>query len=395
MRKAYRRYLIVAAVAAAAGLAAVAVLNVVIDPFGAYRLVPIAALDDFKAEAGGRIGKAETLRRGHWDVVVLGSSRAQVGVNPYDRLWGQSMVANAALGGTNIYETVRVLKYTLQVCRPRQVIFLLDFVMFDGNRKCHPTFTQSRFNDDRGLVEYHVGNLLGAHATFASWQVLVDWARRNPTRYDDRGHVIRYGGWLTTPARERFERTMRQFVRDRYRGFAYSSGRVEDFREIVRQCTACDIELMVAVTPIHALQLETMRQMGLWDDFERFKRDLVAVVAQEQAARPSAPTIGLWDFTGYKSLEAEPIPPAGDMTPMKWYWESSHFTEALGAVVLRRMLHLPTPDDVEAGDFGAPITPANIGDHLTDIRRQRDKYARDNPAEIAAVAKMAEQFRDR
>ena len=144
MRRPYRRYLKIVAAAVTIGLAVVGVFNAVIDPFGAYRIIEVPALGDYKAEAGGRIGKAETIRRSAWDVIVLGSSRAQVGVDPYDELWAGSVVANAALGGTNLQETVQVLQYSLQVSRPRRVILLMDFVLMDDNQVGHPTFSQSR-----------------------------------------------------------------------------------------------------------------------------------------------------------------------------------------------------------------------------------------------------------
>lgn len=394
MRRPYKKYLRILVVVIAAGLLAVGAFNLVIDPFGAYRLINIPALNAFRSQASARIGKAEMLRHGRWDVLVFGSSRADIGVDPYDKLWGRQVVGNAALGGTNIFETIRMLKYAMKASPPRKVIFFMDFVMFDASRTCHPSFLLSRFNPDRSLVEYHLGNLLGAHALSASWQVLVDYAKSKPSRSDDRGHMAHYRtqrpGERVAP-RHRFARTLRHFLLTRYRDFTYSPARMDDFRRMVRICADRGIPVIVVIPPIHAMQLEAIRLTGLWDDFERFKRDLVTVVARARQNHPSGPAIDLWDFTSYSGLNAETIPPAKDTTPMKWYWESSHFTAALGSLVLRRVLGLSIPAGIEAEDFGVRLTRANIDAHLAEIRRQRAQYARGHGRDIEMIRKLAKQ----
>ena len=383
MSKLHKKYLSYCSLVFLLGMALVAALNLVVDPFGAYRTVNIDALRGHRAKLGDRIAKAEMLRRGPWDVVILGSSRAQVGIDPSDSLWEGARVINGALTATNLLELAGVMEYAAEVSRPKRVIFMVDFLMFDENRAPQSGFAKSRFNTDRSLAEYHTGSLLGAHATASSWQVLKDWARSKPSRYDESGHALGIGHRSKYTARYRFKRTLENFLEGMYAHYLYSPTRVDCFRRLVRTCLANGTELTVAISPVHALQLEAIRQAGLWLDFERFKRDLVAVVSQEEESF-SIP-VAVWDFTSFAGPNAEPVPPAEDPADMNWYWESSHYKSELGQLVLKRVIGDPQPVKDWASNFGTQINAANVEQHLSKLRRQREDYVASHPEDMALL----------
>ena len=390
MRRSYKTYWRIWATSTALGLIAVGAFNVVIDPFGAYRAVELGPLKGYRPKLGDRIGKAEALRRGPWDVLVLGSSRAAVGIDAYDPAWGQAKVLNVGLAATNLYETAGIVDYAIEVCRPRKIVFLVDFLMFDRKRSCQDTFTKSRFNANRSICEYHMGNLLGTHAVTSSWDVLKDFFRSKRSRYDDRGHVMLLDEWADRTTRSYFERTLTKFLNGMYADYVYSASRVTHFRHIVETCISRDIELVVAFAPVHALQLEAIAQAGLWQDFEKCKRDLVRVVAEETSQSAGSPLAVIWDFTSYTGLNAEAVPPTEDPSEMQWYLESSHFRDTAGSLILRRIMSLPMPPVAEAQGFGVQLTPANIENHIEAIRQQRSRYDADNPREIDMVRRLAQ-----
>jgi hypothetical protein len=70
---------------------------------------------------------------------------------------------------------------------------------------------------------------------------------------------------------------------------------------------------------------------------------------------------------------------------MKFYFENSHYTPAMGAFILDRMFLGAT------NEFGAVLTTANIEEHLQRIREQREKWARHHPAEVQWVQGISRQ----
>ena len=94
----------------------------------------------------------------------------------------------------------------------------------------------------------------------------------------------------------------------------------------------------------------------------------------------------LWDFTGYWGPTMEEVPPPGDTTTrMKYYFENSHYTPAMGALMLDHMFGDATKE------FGARIGPANLEAHLQRIRQQRESYAAGHAEEIRQVQQISKR----
>jgi len=76
---------------------------------------------------------------------------------------------------------------------------------------------------------------------------------------------------------------------------------------------------------------------------------------------------------------------------MHGYRESSHFTAALGAQAIERMLG-KSAEAVGEPRFGARLDPDNIEAHLARLRAERVAYAESQP-EIAWVNRVVESLR--
>ena len=51
---------------------------------------------------------------------------------------------------------------------------------------------------------------------------------------------------------------------------------------------------------------------------------------EEEADRVGKEPHVIWDFSYPNDITQEPLPEYGDVSPMKWYWEFSHYREELG-----------------------------------------------------------------
>ena len=74
-RAIFREYLKALALMAGIALAVIAAIGVIVDPHHVFDLFHSKRLEAAKTSRGTRMYKAEELRRGHWDIVVLGNSR--------------------------------------------------------------------------------------------------------------------------------------------------------------------------------------------------------------------------------------------------------------------------------------------------------------------------------
>ena len=392
MRPSFRLYSRVVAACTLAGLAVVAALNLLVDPLGAYPWASLKAMEPYRRQLMSRPAKAEMLLRNRCDVLLLGTSRVQAGMPVDHPAYGTTNVLNLGLAGTTLPEIAAVLEFALRHQRPRRVLLGADFFLFSDVRGEGANFDNSRFNPELQSFDYHFKNILGSHMVADSWMLLRQRSRGEPPPKTDRGFLsksLRPGA----SQRESFVRGVRRFLTEPevYGAYHYSQERLNIFRQMLRRCRDEQVELLVFIPPVHALELETVHVAGLWPAFERWKGDLARILAEEGVAD----TVPFWDFTGYAGFVGENVPAEGDTTTrMRWYFENSHFTPALGELVLNRLLSKGS-SAAGALDFGERMTTNNAAMHLARLRQERDAYVASHPAEIEWMNRLAAEVKGR
>ena len=384
----HRSYLRVSVGTVGLALLLLALFNLAVDPFGAYPLTALKIFQPYRGRFTSRAGKSEAVAHGNYDILLVGTSRVEFGLPVSHSAYGLDRVYNLGLEGTSLPELLAVLDFAIRQHCPKQVVFGVDFFLFSDVRAARPDFENSRFSPHLNAFEYHLRNVLDWDATARSWSLVE---RLKHHRQPQAAHLGFVPKKVPQGMSQRtvFERRIQDFLvnPETYGGYHYSPTRLKEFREMVRLCRSHNIDLKIFIPPVHTLQLETIRESGLWSTFEQWKRDAVNVVAEETKDDPTP----LWDFTGFKGRVAEEVPAAGDTTTrMKWYIDSSHFTPALGQLVLDRML----PQGASSGeisDFGVPLAPANVEEQLERIRADRQVYAAAHPGEIEWLRQLALQ----
>jgi len=357
----------------------VALFNLLVDPLNAYPSVHLKTFDGLRGRQSGRVARAELARRGDWGVAVFGTSRPKAGMPADHLIFSTNRTCNLAVDAARMSEAAAMFDYTRRHNPLRRVLLFLDFAMFRGSTFYRFDFDDSRFNPQLSLFEYHCKNLLGADATSHSYELSLDLVQKNlPPEGSRNGfHVrsLRPG----TSQRVLFDKSLRALA------FGYASQRVatnemQGLRDVLAAAHEHHIELVLAINPVHALDLELLVAGDNWSRFEQWKRDTVAMIAR------AAPETLLWDFTGYWEPTTEAVPAPGDTTTrMKFYFENSHYTPTMGALILDRMFLRAT------NNFGALITVTNIEEHLQLIREQREAYARDHAADVQWVQRISKQ----
>ncbi len=361
-----------------------AVFNLLVDPLGAYPAIGLHSLDAYRGRFSTRAAKAEAVAHHRYDMILLGTSRVEFGMPMTHPAYGSARVYDLGLAGTSLPELKAALEFAIAHNELKRVVFGVDFLLFSDQRAHRADFDASPFNPDFNVFEYHARNLFDWDATDRSWSLIDRILHHRPPAAGQRGFIPRV---IPGKRSQRliFANRIREFLvaPETYGDYHYSPKRLGELREMIRVCRARNIDLSIFIPPVHALDMETIRIAGLWPVFEQWKRDAMAIVAEETKDRP----LPLWDFTGFKGPLAEPVPPPGDHTTrMKYYIESSHFTPAMGALVLDRIF--PQPGISPQSDFGVPLTPANLEQHLQQLRADREAFVTANTAELAWIEQI-------
>lgn len=357
-------------------LVVVATLNALVDPYAAHGWIDLESLRPYRVRLISRVAKAELLDRERCEVAILGTSRAQIALDPDYAGWDGASVCNLALTGAGLAELEHVYRYALRHDTLRQVLFEVD--LFD-RRTPHEDFGLSRFNPDLHPFDYASSLLLGASATRASLRVIRDLRRKRLAPHTYRG--LTRLDWAERPAsvHERFawslERTIGAPMSSRLEG--YDALGAERVARLVAQGRARGVEVTLVILPRHAISLQALREGGAWPTVERWKRDLVAALEGLDRVEP----VALWDFMSFDGYSAERVPPssAGLDAEMRWHWDAVHVRPEFGNLVIDRILG---GDGSNADSIGARLTARNLESHLARLEREGRQYPLRHPDEL-------------
>jgi len=393
MTQSAARYLWAWVMSTVALLVAVVAVNVVVDPYGLFRIVDVPGLNRIKSQAGERAAlfKRTGVERMRPASLVLGNSRAEIGFDPESPAWPESArpVFNLALPGAGIAAVADELAEALRSTSPRLVVVGLDFLDFRVDPSSDESFTAQPANADstRGLRD-RAAALLTLNALADSLTTIRAQHEPYAASLTDAGFNPKRD-YIGVSRREGYFAMFRQ--RDQENARAYVSGPKSVFQTGKRPAPAFDavdniiararergIALRLVLYPYHVHTLMLFQLTGLWPAYEDWKRELVGRV---DAARGTM-DVELWDFTGFSRYTDEQVPRPGDTrTELQWYWEAGHFKKSLGDLLLANMFDKRNNHE----QWGRQLTGRNLDELLRQQREARDDYVRTHPDDVTAL----------
>jgi hypothetical protein len=372
----------------AALLAAVVVVNWVVNPYGAWRSTVIdpahRVTGTDRTEAGERVTTAYRVRAEQPTTLLVGSSRVVAGM--YIEHGAQDGVFNASMSGASLAEIAAILRLAMANPRLRRVIWGVDFYAFDrrfmGFR--HPETRVRLEGDERQVMALRIKEtLLSMRALDDSRRVLLRAARGRrtgpftaPVPWPE--DVIR--ARLENPGRPGLDQAddaalkaqMKNWI-DNYSGYRPSGRLLAVFREAVAEVRAAGIDVVLFVPPLSRCELEVLDQTGSWRAFQTWKRDLLT-------AGP------YWDFSGYGKLDR--------MDSL--FLDVAHFWPAVGHAMLREFVGLGCercgPLAQLVREAGVWVDAATIEAHLARLEAMRTavRSPRDGCGQLVAEMVRAE-----
>ena len=346
-----------------------------------------------------RMSKAIAVQRLKPTAIILGTSRAEAGIDPLHPGWSDHPVYNLAISSANIYEIFRYLQHAQAVQPLKQVVLMLDFFMFNAvSQDDKQDFDERRLAVDvEGYPQGSNYDIFSSIASLDAFRSSIDtfFKQSKTSDYFPNGmsnnteiyNVIQWKGGN----HYEFIFSENCYLNNLYNNFNFATAK-RDLWQVYRQLIAMvyqqKLGLHIVISPSHARQFEAIAVKGLWQTFEQWKLQLVQINEQE-AAKSGEELLPIWDFSGYNSYTTEKVPPLGDAnTEMQWYWESSHYKKELGDLVLDRVFGHQEPGRTVHPDFGTLITSENIELHLRQVRNDRQKWRTSFPEDAQEIERL-------
>jgi hypothetical protein len=366
-----------------------------VDPYGIYRdratllqqSNPILVMNE-------RVFKTVGLARTPADIVLLGTSRTDIGIGRDNPAFAGKRVLNLATFGQPIRETRRLMEIAVMEGRTKTIIVGLDFFAFNTLFAPPSDYVEENYNP---LRPYTL--MLSVSSLSDAWAVT---RRKVPAEGD-----CCFGDGFRTPTKrehlagsyqQQFAANERMYLLEKYLpypacdfSFDTRDGKtsLDDFREMLSLAHQHHIDLRFFISPSHARQWETLAVAGLWDKWEAWKRKLVEL--NHQAAVDAAgKALPLWDFSGYDAVSTEAVPSAIERERlMRWYSDSSHYTPDLGIRIMQRVFG-QSVQDVPA-DWGRLLHEQQIDTWLVQQRAARAQYRLTHASDMAEIDKIAQE----
>jgi hypothetical protein len=384
----------------------IAALNLLVDPYGIYNLVKKDGFNFNKPAIKShlRMSKAYSVRYIKPKSIILGTSRAEFGLDPDHIGFVFLPTYNLNLSGGNSYEMLRYFQHVNAVNEIKQVILALDFFQFDVNNLNSPDFSESRLATDKfgNLSSQSMplndifDSLFSLDALTDSFDTLISQSSKPiylSNGLIDPTTLRRVKMMDITGQRQLFLNNEERYLRKTYQDFSLELPKknlssLENYRHLLSIAYEKGMDLKIIINPVHARQLETISQSGLWEKFEDWKYQLVRI-NEKEARLYTKQAFPIWDFSGFNHYTTERVPFLDDKTSrMSWYWESSHFTKELGDKVLDQVL-LNNFDKKESNHFGILINSKNIVLHNRSIRESQKLWRDKNFKDVKEIENLS------
>ena len=323
---------------------------------------------------GTRTSKAIQIIEGNYDAFILGSSRSEIGINPKNKLWGDLNTYNASLAGSNLIETYKVFQTIIETGTPKLIVLALDYSLFSPSRSTSADFNLSRFDNTNNSFTSFFKEHLSKESIEKSIRKLKYIKLKKPPKYQQGQKIgsLTFNKKIKTHGQNQliFDTLTKKVIGnpEAYSSLGFSDYRMQLLQNLIQTCSDKNIELILFISPVHALQLMTFKQMGIWENFLNWKKKLTHISRKY-------PEIPLYDFTDLNLYITETLPVHKSAIVMPSFWETSHYKETLGDHILNRVLNSSSSLN---NAFGTKLNQKNITEEIAKQRFKLNSYEQAN-----------------
>ena len=338
---------------------AIGIFNFVIDAYGFNRIIVVEGMNRIK-EDNTRFPfkyKMPLVEKGGWDNVMLGTSKIGVmDTTPVNELLG-GKTFNFSLPASTVMSQYDAFMYAVKFNPIKNVIYGIDFLSLNKNLKFSDNYMQIRETLRSFSKVYNYDIYLNFDILKTSLKTIWNNRSAEPNMYPhfSASGVRHYENFIQLAKKpgfdmqKRIHKLLQEFFRDWvYAEYDFSYEYMEKFKKIAEYCHTHDINLYVYIPPMYVDHFYAIKEAGLKDEFEIFKRELAKVTDYV-------------DFTGVNSLTKDPDN----------FWDSTHLRIETTATIMKRVIRYKNQETKE--DIGVHVSKENIEQHLKNQELQYRK----------------------
>ena len=341
------------------------------DPYGMYWSPIIENVNKIKPEAGTRtrITKAYRVNEVKPQILLVGNSRVEMGLDPTHQLFNNKRVYNQAMPGSSLQMQI---DYALAAIdnnpNIEHIIMGVDYFDFLGSQgvdNTTPPAYLKRLNNQNTAL--NIFQLKEKAALIFSLDALISSLNTIYQQSKEVSSITPLGFNTATTYKDimRSEGIKALFVQKLLNITKFLQGNkktlnaeaYQHLEKLISTTTAKKIKLNFFISPYHYSYLHWLAKHEHWDAFLSWKKTLVL-----HLAKYNDPLI-LWDFSGFNRYITEPVNAKDVHSLMKWYWEPAHYRKELGNKLLSAML-------IKNNDsFGIKLNSHNITNTIIDNQK--------------------------
>lgn len=386
----YRRFTAWCGAVVGGGALLLVAFVAVIDPYHLYGFVDSPRFNHVKPlpeqyREQIKLAQATAVRP---DVILLGNSRVEVGLDPDSpQLSGHGRTAyNMGMAGTRLTVSERMYARLRAHAAPAAMavvgVEFLDFLVKPDSALAPAPSAEPLPWEWRFDTLFSIKSVSDALRT-VRLQKAADpetMTQRGQTPLRDYNRYARAEGYHAI-FQQKAADNAKNIVRKPHNLFVAgtdSSESIDRLRALLDTMARDRTEVHLVIYPYHAQLMAMVEEGGLLPAMDDWKRLLVREADAVRARYPGA-RITVWDFSGYADMRCERIPAPGDTrSRTQWYWEAGHFKSTLGERILQRVLGEETP-------FGVRLAADNLDANRRRIAAERAQCASAYPQVFAGA----------
>lgn len=361
-------------------ISGIGTFNWFIDPFGMYWSPIITSVNEVKPEAGtrSRIAKAYQVHKAAPQILIVGNSRVEMGLDPNSSAFSGKQVYNQGMPGAHL---IMQVDYAIDAIEKNQSIeqvimgvdfldFLLNAQQLSSNHQQQNETIRARYQfrlsiSDSSTSAYTYQRLKEKLAMVFSLDALAasiqTIAKQNATASsitalgfntaDSYRDIMQTEGiqpLFSQKLNEISTRLNSDLVIRTQKGIPYSP-KFSHLGRLIATASKHNIKLTLFINPYHYSYLHTLADKGQWQNFMLWKQLLQHYIASQNS------TVALWDFSSFNEVINEAVPLDKPKSYMQWFWEPAHYKRELGERMLATLLL--NKKDIE---FGRLLTEASL-----------------------------------
>ncbi|ASC70429.1 hypothetical protein XM38_013680 [Halomicronema hongdechloris C2206] len=337
-------------------LAAVACINLWLDPFGLRN-------------HGGRLSharlvKAIQVNRLNPDVVFVGSSSVAIGLNPEHEVFQDyKSVYNLGIFGANFYELGHYFRHAAHGDNLEKAFIALDFYGFNKFMEVKPGFSESRLNSRR----MHPRDFLELYFSLEALTLIRD-ANVEENYFASNGLLPKLQNWNIQDREELFAKHLQQNILEEggmyYGDYALSEKAFQELAHVVSLAQKENIDIQFFLPAPHATLFHyVLDTPEYWTIYKEWLRKIVKIYP-------------VWDFSGCNRITTKSVDSSEE-----YYEDPLHFTPKVGSLMIERVYARESSELLPK--FGIYVTPDNVDSHLKEVEKQCDRWKQENPKTIA------------